>query len=264
MNDTELAALRKLAEDASPGPWRVGDNSDLCVLAVADNELIETEMPGTAAFIAAANPMIVLGLIDEIERLRSGAPGCPCHYIDPCDPQCSCANDAMSGGCGRCARYGSPEQRKAAAERIAHLLALATTRTETHSVSCAGCFFAGQHIDELRDLIDSAAPLGWAASNDMVGAGDWEKRAVELTRKWYGRGGRGPIPPEKGEPDSNHPGKIAELVPKFAADVWYYLRELLDGDQPWHVICHIQEHCKDFDAAVKVEFERLRAEDEVK
>lgn len=46
--------------------------------------------------------------------------GCPCTVegIEPCRPQCTCVNPVMSGGCSRCASYGSVEQRQAAARRI--------------------------------------------------------------------------------------------------------------------------------------------------
>lgn len=50
------------------------------------------------------------------------APGCPCLLIEPCSKQCSCAHPGMSGGCGRCARYGSTGQRIAAAKRLAGLV----------------------------------------------------------------------------------------------------------------------------------------------
>ena len=44
---------------------------------------------------------------------------CPCTIIKPCKHTCTCANSHMSGGCMRCATYGSEEQRRAAAEGIA-------------------------------------------------------------------------------------------------------------------------------------------------
>ena len=43
------------------------------------------------------------------------ANGCPCCYGSPCSEQCTCARPMMSGGCGRCARYGSEEQQRDAA-----------------------------------------------------------------------------------------------------------------------------------------------------
>lgn len=46
---------------------------------------------------------------------------CPCLYLDkPCSEHCTCKNGASSFGCMYCATYGSLEQRKAAAQRIAN------------------------------------------------------------------------------------------------------------------------------------------------
>lgn len=54
----------------------------------------------------------------EIEEVAA-VNGCPCLVINPCSQQCSCAHPAMSGGCLRCAWYGSLKQREASARRIA-------------------------------------------------------------------------------------------------------------------------------------------------
>ena len=48
--------------------------------------------------------------------------GCPCCYTTPCSSRCTCANPVLSGGCRRCATYGSLEQRQAAAKHIAAIL----------------------------------------------------------------------------------------------------------------------------------------------
>lgn len=52
------------------------------------------------------------------EKAQADASGCPCTLTTPCSSACTCANQIMSGGCNRCCRYGSEEQRKAAAEAI--------------------------------------------------------------------------------------------------------------------------------------------------
>jgi hypothetical protein len=49
--------------------------------------------------------------------------GCPCLVIGACSHACSCVHPFMSGGCQRCAKYGSGEQREAAARYIADALA---------------------------------------------------------------------------------------------------------------------------------------------
>ena len=58
-----------------------------------------------------------------LKRERVAAPeiseGCPCTLIGPCSVNCTCANPVMSGGCSRCCRYGSLEQRTAQAQRLA-------------------------------------------------------------------------------------------------------------------------------------------------
>lgn len=60
-------------------------------------------------------------LIDQISAERDVIDGCPCLLVKPCNRSCSCVNPILSGGCSRCAKYGSLEQRKAAAERLAAL-----------------------------------------------------------------------------------------------------------------------------------------------
>ncbi len=47
--------------------------------------------------------------------------GCPCTLVTPCRSSCTCAYRGLSGGCGRCASYGSAEQRLSAARRLASL-----------------------------------------------------------------------------------------------------------------------------------------------
>ncbi len=47
---------------------------------------------------------------------------CPCKHTVPCHPNCTCVKQHMSRGCQRCCTYGSPEQQKAKAERLATLL----------------------------------------------------------------------------------------------------------------------------------------------
>jgi hypothetical protein len=59
------AELKKLAEAATPGPWTVADRShiytpDLRVLAVAQHS---RDTASNAAYIAAANPAVILELL---------------------------------------------------------------------------------------------------------------------------------------------------------------------------------------------------------
>lgn len=48
--------------------------------------------------------------------------GCPCLYVEPCHPHCTCRTPVMSHGCRRCCRYGSIEQRTAMAAWIAKVV----------------------------------------------------------------------------------------------------------------------------------------------
>jgi hypothetical protein len=54
---------------------------------------------------------------DRIEELEQHQ--CPCLIADkPCMDRCSCVNRVSSRGCLCCCKYGSEEQRKAAANRL--------------------------------------------------------------------------------------------------------------------------------------------------
>lgn len=88
----DRAELRKLAEAATPGPWRAAadgtgvvlDNRDCdgfelptnyyrngCPKAIADVRYADwRDCFADASYIAAASPDVVLGLLDEIERDR--------------------------------------------------------------------------------------------------------------------------------------------------------------------------------------------------
>lgn len=82
-NPIDKAALRALAEAATPGPWAVHTRAATAVqgstgFAVATTGGYSTttrnaddvgrELEGNAAFIAAANPATILALLDELER----------------------------------------------------------------------------------------------------------------------------------------------------------------------------------------------------
>lgn len=73
--------------------------------AVKHVELVEKILPSI---------MMVVG--DEIAMYGAV---CACKLTKPCKEQCTCYRGYMSGGCSRCATYGSQEQKQNAAERIA-------------------------------------------------------------------------------------------------------------------------------------------------
>lgn len=52
--------------------------------------------------------------------MKSG--GCPCEYVEPCKYSCTCASPVMSGGCDRCCKYGSKDQKMSQAKRLAKIV----------------------------------------------------------------------------------------------------------------------------------------------
>lgn len=80
---TDHADLRRLAASATPGPRSAQAAMRLSVNALiygsdGDSFARDAHNPGndydpvaTAAYIAAASPDVILGLLDEIERLRT-------------------------------------------------------------------------------------------------------------------------------------------------------------------------------------------------
>ena len=58
---------------------------------------------------------------DHLEQV-AGLPeveACPCKHIMPCHPRCSCMMPLSSSGCWRCCSYGSKEQQRLMAEKLA-------------------------------------------------------------------------------------------------------------------------------------------------
>ncbi len=90
-------------------------------------ELLEgtRQAQGTARIMAdrhlqKAHQAAIAQAVEKVEN-RS----CPCLYTTPCNPGmagCTCVNSISSGGCLRCATYGSLEQRGAKAEYLASII----------------------------------------------------------------------------------------------------------------------------------------------
>lgn len=70
---------------------------------------------------ASQRELMTFELARYFTALIREADGCPCLLVEPCSYACSCAKSTMSGGCMRCAKYGSMEQRLNAASRLAAL-----------------------------------------------------------------------------------------------------------------------------------------------
>jgi hypothetical protein len=83
MSEAQLMALRAAARAAMPGPWHVdsfrcyvvGRDGQMVVRALADDgvQAVHRQDASKAnlAYVAAANPSTVLGMLDEIVRLRA-------------------------------------------------------------------------------------------------------------------------------------------------------------------------------------------------
>lgn len=84
MTDVDHAELKRLAEGATPGPWNnsgrsVDDFDAECMMrmewiangAADDDDDLNANVENDAAFIAAANPAVVLALLSEIEGLKA-------------------------------------------------------------------------------------------------------------------------------------------------------------------------------------------------
>lgn len=84
MTAVDHAELKRLAEGATPGPWNnsgrsVDDFDAECMMrmewiangAADDDDDLNANVENDAAFIAAANPAVVLALLSEIEGLKA-------------------------------------------------------------------------------------------------------------------------------------------------------------------------------------------------
>lgn len=70
MSAPDLAALRALAEKATPGPWAPDAEGSIVLRVGTEFKLSGCFYHWDAAYIAAAHPGAVLALLDEVERLR--------------------------------------------------------------------------------------------------------------------------------------------------------------------------------------------------
>jgi hypothetical protein len=84
---------------------------------------------------------------------------CPCLHTEPCNPRCTCVHGGSSVGCSRCCTYGSKEQQKKTAERLAALPARNERLTKALE-HCHHYFEAcGDHMPELQYAEETKAVL---------------------------------------------------------------------------------------------------------
>lgn len=87
------------------------------------------------------------------DRMRTY--GCPCTLVTPCSAHCTCADPVQSGGCKRCASYGSVEQRTRTAEWIARLLKSALE----HELKLRATIRNGSDKEAASAIAEMLAPL---------------------------------------------------------------------------------------------------------
>ena len=106
MTDAELSSLESLARAATPGPWDTKEGPDFSEIFAHDKNIaLIGSQHADAAFIAAANPAAILGLIADlrqtqkerdwvIEQIENGWPCPPTsdEFVGDCDKEMSCKN----------------------------------------------------------------------------------------------------------------------------------------------------------------------------
>ena len=71
MTDVELSALEAKAKAATPGPWETKEGPDFSeILANSKNIALVGSQHKDAAYIATANPAVVLELIKDLRQAR--------------------------------------------------------------------------------------------------------------------------------------------------------------------------------------------------
>lgn len=109
---------------------------------------------------------------------------CPCLLIEPCSDMCSCRRPFMSGGCIRCATYGSLEQQTTAARFIANAIAAyprAVAASASPSPELAAAIAEWRGLDAIDQEWVTARILATYNTSVREFSPD-EKRIVEAAR----------------------------------------------------------------------------------
>lgn len=100
MTDTELSSLEAAARAATPGPWDTKEGPDFSeILANSKNIALVGSQHKDAAYIAAANPAVVLELIAELRQTRKERDWLAITLAEHCNEQDSSVYDAASQHC---------------------------------------------------------------------------------------------------------------------------------------------------------------------
>lgn len=114
--------LRSLAESATPGEWFTGDNDhgETCLFSSKRGAsilaILRQDKRHNAAFIAAASPSVVVGLLDRIEELERERATCD----GSCDIALACRqvgpDGNVPGNARECAEMWEAEAARLARE----------------------------------------------------------------------------------------------------------------------------------------------------
>ena len=80
---------------------------------------------------------------------------CPCLHTTPCHDRCTCVMTVSSSGCRRCCAYGSADQQRAKAVRLAALIddgGAPSRDAAMQRVAAALNDRRGYHVDDLDDI----------------------------------------------------------------------------------------------------------------
>lgn len=122
----------------------------------------------------------VPSLLAEVQRLRAKPDAsfrtvCPCAFpeIEPCSLSCTCRTPVRSGGCRRCARYGSYEQRLSKARWL--------VEQSTELAALRECLRWRSAADELPEAGVRVLVRDAAGNSYLAIAGSGEEEALWLT-----------------------------------------------------------------------------------
>lgn len=113
---------------------------------------------------------------------------CPCEFpeIEPCTKQCTCRTPHYSGGCSRCATYGSYEQQLSAARRLAGIeLQLSEEQKKADGyLAVLGAIRAVLILDQGDKMPPELRKAMWLDHDVAMDLQRARREVVEAAREW--------------------------------------------------------------------------------